>query len=473
MKVGRLKSGTLSSILRSVGISPDESPELANALPSSCKYYIPPTANNPLYGTLAIDHHHAVASAVMAASNPNQPEQADLETPAVGSAHESPVQTLSPETTIALQAVSSASRSSRNLQSRGTRWASFIENRTSPQNPPNGDLNEHRRAQSLPNQRDVDVNIQTLHLNSPPRQGAPSQETAPQDNESPQSSRYPSRLSIRSGSNRTSQSLDTITIPVLPAIPEISSGSRLVLGSTDDSLTASERNDRGGMPWLNQFDHINIEWSMNTMDTIYSASFYSYIRDEKNVDLASVRLSRIIKDYKPRQVALALRWLTQGWSVENTSRLLRNVFLDWLPDLAACVFTLMSKDWPVRPQMSLCIAYLLINEPPAVAAVFLRTVTVGWKRDDAIEMISYLDGLLEWDQSYFHELMSVFTEHLREHSWKDLSNPRSKAGVLFRGRQYQDQVLEYLSTIYSKGPDALEGATVSFVRNSQKSRLGN
>ena len=73
---------------------------------------------------------------------------------------------------------------------------------------------------------------------------------------------------------------------------------------------------------------------MQAMDVLYSASFYDYIRDEKNVELSAMRLSRIIKDYKPRQVANALTWMTQGWSIENSATLLKVVFSDWLPDLA-------------------------------------------------------------------------------------------------------------------------------------------
>jgi hypothetical protein len=86
--------------------------------------------------------------------------------------------------------------------------------------------------------------------------------------------------------------------------------------------------------WIDEYAHIDIDWSMQAMDVLYNASFYEYIRDERNVDLSAIRLSRIIKDYKPKQVATALLWMIQGWSVENTAKLMRIVFADWLPDLA-------------------------------------------------------------------------------------------------------------------------------------------
>jgi hypothetical protein len=297
----------------------------------------------------------------MAASNPNHTTEV-VDTPAVGSAP-SPTLVLSPETTLAIHAVSATREhtSPTNLQTRASRWSSFIESRSPPLSS-DGDINEHRRTQSWPTNpnRESDVNINQIQNVPPSNRDA---ELEP-DESDPQDRANNSELSVRiatsqASTNPTSRSpsLDNILIPILPVIPEMG------------PLELNSDNTRKS--WLSKFEHIDIDWSMKTMDTIYSASFYAYIRDEKNLDLASIRLSRIIKDYKPRQVALALRWLTQGWSVENTSRLLRNVFMDWLPDLAACVFTLMSKDWPARPQLSLCCAYLLINEPPAVAGMFL------------------------------------------------------------------------------------------------------
>jgi hypothetical protein len=111
--------------------------------------------------------------------------------------------------------------------------------------------------------------------------------------------------------------------------------------------------------------------------------------------------------------------------------------MDWLPDLAGCVFCLVSKDWPVRPQMSLCIAYILINEPPAVSAIFLRTVTGTWSRENAIEMVSYLDSLLEWDESYFQEFMSVFSDNKKLETFHEIRKQSSKKGQ-------NEDILEYL-----------------------------
>jgi hypothetical protein len=95
--------------------------------------------------------------------------------------------------------------------------------------------------------------------------------------------------------------------------------------------------------WTDEYAHMDIDWSMQAMDVLYNASFYEYIRDERNCDLSAQRLCRIIKDYKPKQVANALLWMIQGWSVENTSKLLRIIFADWLPDLAGYLWSLIDR----------------------------------------------------------------------------------------------------------------------------------
>jgi hypothetical protein len=171
----------------------------------------------------------------------------------------------------------------------------------------------------------------------------------------------------------------------------------------------SKKSDKS---WDDEYAHIDIDWSMQAMDVLYNASFYDYIKDERNVDLSAIRLSRIIKDYKPKQVANALLWMIQGWSVENTAKLLRVVFADWLPDLAGCVFSLICHKWPKNPQSSLCVAYILLTEPSASTALFLRSLTQGWCRKESIDLITYLDAVLKWDTQYLQEVMTIYTTSL-------------------------------------------------------------
>ena len=178
-------------------------------------------------------------------------------------------------------------------------------------------------------------------------------------------------------------------------------------GSSPDS-PKEKRNVRTER-WQDDYNHIDTDWSMQAMDVLYNASFYDYVRDERNVDLSAIRLSRLVREYKPVQVAMGIRWLVQGWSVESTAKLLRIIFDDWLPDLAGCVFALLSKEWPLKPQLGLCVAYLMLSEPPASAALFMRSLSTFWSETAMVELIGYLDSLLEWQKDYFREFITVYT----------------------------------------------------------------
>jgi hypothetical protein len=149
------------------------------------------------------------------------------------------------------------------------------------------------------------------------------------------------------------------------------------------------------------------------MDILYSASFYDYVKDEENIDVISRHLNSMAKDFKLPQVAAGLKWVSAEWKVESIAKLLRNIFADWLPDLAGSVFALISHGWPVSSKLNLCAAFMLIDEPPAVSAIFVRTLTTSWGKTAATKLVSYLDSVLEWDDGFFHEFILEYVESLK------------------------------------------------------------
>jgi hypothetical protein len=76
------------------------------------------------------------------------------------------------------------------------------------------------------------------------------------------------------------------------------------------------------------------------------------------------------------------------------------------------VFSLICHNWPKNPQCSLCVAYILLTEPPTSTALFLRSLTQSWTRKDSIDLITYLDAVLKWDTSYLQEVMTVYATSL-------------------------------------------------------------
>ena len=52
------------------------------------------------------------------------------------------------------------------------------------------------------------------------------------------------------------------------------------------------------------------------------------------------------------QIVHGIRWLIDGWSIETTARLLKNIFCDWLPELAAFAIARIGASWYVAKMMA-------------------------------------------------------------------------------------------------------------------------
>ncbi|KAJ1559020.1 hypothetical protein HK405_012327, partial [Cladochytrium tenue] len=181
---------------------------------------------------------------------------------------------------------------------------------------------------------------------------------------------------------------------LLPALTSADLG-RLV-PPTGSGATSSPGDGVGDNAWMDEYRKIDCEWSLRMMDRLYNAAFVDFVRTEKNCEFIGRNLAGIVKDYKLEQVVHGIKWLVQDWSIESTARLLKNVFDDWLPELAAFVVARVGAEWSVRPKMGLVVSYMVIEEPPKIIAIFIRSLTVGWEIDKITELICCLDTVLRW-----------------------------------------------------------------------------
>ncbi|KAJ3210820.1 hypothetical protein HDU82_007330 [Entophlyctis luteolus] len=159
---------------------------------------------------------------------------------------------------------------------------------------------------------------------------------------------------------------------------------------------------------------MDCEWTMRTMDVLYNASFVDFIKSERNCDFNGRHLANMVKDYKLEQVIHGLKWLVEGWSIEATARLLKNVFDDWLPELAAIAIAQIGLNWPLRPKMGLIVAFMMMGESANVAALFIRSLTIGWEASLITELISCLDTVLEWEDEYFTKFTKFLLAEFEE-----------------------------------------------------------
>ncbi|KAI9343303.1 hypothetical protein DFJ73DRAFT_841835 [Zopfochytrium polystomum] len=131
------------------------------------------------------------------------------------------------------------------------------------------------------------------------------------------------------------------------------------------------------------------------MDKMFNASFVEFVRNEKNCDFTGRHLAGLVKEYKLEQVVHGIKWLVEGWSTECTARLLKHVFEDWLPELAAFVIAKVGASWSTRPKMGLVVGFMMVGESVGVVALFIRSLTLGWDIDRITELISCL-GNCSW-----------------------------------------------------------------------------
>ena len=340
MRVGRLQAATLSNIWKSLEPNlenqcpdPDQKtyPELPDKLQ---KQYIPMTSDSPLYRLISIaaSNSSAVLNQETAPQNnsrvlenhiaflSNNPSRVQSlpSIPAVDLDNHLPLPRNVQSTGNLFQAMTHDDELTRPLIPRQRNISPMefsVPRSVSGNDVARNDLPDQRPASIISSQQSSSNNIVTEQL---PRRSSIVIPTVRREELPP----LPNSQVISSTPRTTSRSSSF-------------QGSIFLNNATNGAnpLPAS-KNEKDKKHWTEDYAHMDIDWSMQAMDVLYSASFYDYIRDEKNCDLSAQRLCRIIKDYKPRQVANALLWMIQGWSVENTSKLLRIIFSDWLPDLA-------------------------------------------------------------------------------------------------------------------------------------------
>ena len=168
------------------------------------------------------------------------------------------------------------------------------------------------------------------------------------------------------------------------------------------------------------YKHIDIDWSVRVMDRLFNATFYEYVRDEKNCECSALHIKPLLEEYTLKQTIQGLRWLINKWKPESISKFLKTVFTNWSPDEAGIVFARLSDDMQFQSQFCLITAFLLIRETADTSAAFIASIScnVDWNRftknevsknggekpltdsdkraSKTTELISYLDSVLDW-----------------------------------------------------------------------------
>ncbi|KAJ3079766.1 hypothetical protein HDU99_010129, partial [Rhizoclosmatium hyalinum] len=228
--------------------------------------------------------------------------------------------------------------------------------------------------------------------------------------------RASSSSSVPSPNNNSPSSNQTSPTPSTTTNPNNANTEGTTTTTTPSSTTTTTQPPSPTQPaWQVPYSHITCDWSMRTMDALFNASFVDFIKNEKNCDFNGRHIAHLVKDYKLDQVVQGLSWLVDGWSVEATARCLKAVFEDWLPELAGFAVARVGKGWSVRGgKMGLVVAFMMMGEGPGVAALFVRSLCVGWSGEMVSELVSCLDTVLEWEDEYFTKFTEMLLGELKE-----------------------------------------------------------
>jgi len=148
-----------------------------------------------------------------------------------------------------------------------------------------------------------------------------------------------------------------------------------------------------------------VDLAMKQMDKKFHTQFYSWIRNENNVDYISYYLRRVITEYEKTQfpaIKRAIQWLVDGWSVQRTAELLIKLFYHWgIGDAKFAGLVLqITRSWQVQPAMVDLVITLVIGERSSKTARFLHHLTSDWSGSKISDLVGAIALRLRWTERY-------------------------------------------------------------------------
>ncbi|KAI0239674.1 hypothetical protein L0F63_002695 [Massospora cicadina] len=152
----------------------------------------------------------------------------------------------------------------------------------------------------------------------------------------------------------------------------------------------------------------NVESSLLKMDSLYGASFTSWLKSEENVVVTASYLQRICNEYCFPRILTAVRWLERGWKADSTAWLLRHLTQHWgtgnrcpddKVDVARATFVQCLMDtWSKPKRAELILGFLELTYPTHSPrrSTFLRTVFEKYDFKALSELFSFMGAGLDY-----------------------------------------------------------------------------
>ncbi|OMJ29219.1 hypothetical protein AYI69_g1285 [Smittium culicis] len=186
---------------------------------------------------------------------------------------------------------------------------------------------------------------------------------------------------------------------------------------SEDSLSRFQNNNlEGGEHWR------DIESNITKMDSLYDATFHSWLKNEENVVIVSSYLHRIANEYPLDRIINSLKWLVSSWKLESVTMIIRKVTADW---------SLVKQDVGIdnlKDRIFDPIAQSKIVEGETKRGILVRELTKDWPCIQVARLISNLSTVfwrhriyqevflkalvLDWDFCRLSEFFSYIGAHL-------------------------------------------------------------
>jgi hypothetical protein len=151
----------------------------------------------------------------------------------------------------------------------------------------------------------------------------------------------------------------------------------------------------------------SVEVAMRLMDIKHKTSFYNWVRNEEHLEITSLNLKRIVREYDSQTVSRGLRWLFDGWSMNGIASLLIKVYYERGLDNSA--FTDVISELNVgrtMDQQTDLIATLVIGEDALVTARFVWLVAGKRLGDDQMcELVELLATKSQWTTQFIESFL--------------------------------------------------------------------
>ena len=118
---------------------------------------------------------------------------------------------------------------------------------------------------------------------------------------------------------------------------------------------------------------------IKSMDKLYDASFYSWVKSEDNIEMSVGHLKRVMVDYTAAQISQGIRWLIGDWTLGSITYLVKVMFID-------DIWTLQSKS---KKRKSICQESEQCPEFQERIQI-IQTLVLGWNANFIAELISSL-----------------------------------------------------------------------------------